>query len=444
MTFPAPRGPPAGATIDGVADQVPGGPADLGDDDGFERVSRHALPRLRLAAPRRRTLAVAAALAAAIAVTAGVVAVVATRAPGSAPTGPPTPVPPARQAAAMTYDSVASVTVMYGGYDAAGHNLFDTWLWTGSSWSLLHGGVMPRLESPALTDDPADGGALLVGGAGVQVDPLCAPAASSICSEPGGPDPVVTQTWLFRAGAWQQVGDAGDQPRVPATMATVPGTSGVVAIVDTTVRSCGSGGIECPLTPAICVASPVSVGCLDSIRVSTWYWANKHWTAIAQVLDLDSGLVLVPGTTNGTLQLVSLYAPPIPSCINADGGCPVVTAATRSWHWATGSWVADPPTTNLPPLQPGLVAVAGSRALLLARDGHAWLLSDGTWVALPMTAPMSPRYQAAFAADRNGDWVLFGGTGPHGGAGSDTWLLTGDTWQHRSGSPPVVTASPAG
>ncbi len=48
---------------------------------------------------------------------------------------PALPLPPARSAAAMAYDAVRGVVVMYGGASAAGVPFNDTWEWNGTNWT---------------------------------------------------------------------------------------------------------------------------------------------------------------------------------------------------------------------------------------------------------------------------------------------------------------------
>jgi hypothetical protein len=43
--------------------------------------------------------------------------------------------PPARRGAAMTYDSVEGLVLMFGGFDAGGQPLGDLWQWNGDQWN---------------------------------------------------------------------------------------------------------------------------------------------------------------------------------------------------------------------------------------------------------------------------------------------------------------------
>ena len=424
-------------------------PDDEPDDDFERRPGRGPLHTRVVRAPgsrppRARTV-VLAAVVAIVVIAGGTIAALALRNPASTPPAAATVnLPPGRAGAAMAYDSVAGLTVMYGGYNARGDNLYDTWTWDGSAWRARStpGQLVPRLFSPSMADDPADGGVILVGATVPGQNVPCAPAAVLDCGSATTPPraDIVTETWLFTGATWQQVTGIATQPSTPLSLAAVPNSPEVVAVADTTDRNCRTAA--CPLTPTICVSQPVSDDCLNSIRVSTWYWSAKHWTAISQVLDLDGGMLVVPTARGSTIEVVSLFAPIPPSCINADGGCPVVPDVPRAWNWSAGSWVADPATTVLPPLQGGATALNGSNAALLDDNGGSWQLLNGTWTAVGQPAPFGQRSDPAFAVDRDGYYVVFGGAGPDGGAGNDTWLLNSAGWKHAFGESPTPEASP--
>jgi hypothetical protein len=73
--------------------------------------------------------------------------------------------PVARDDHSMTYDAAHSYPILFGGRDANGTPLGDTWLWTGSAWVnfTAAGGPSPRFGA-AMTYDVARGVVVLVGG----------------------------------------------------------------------------------------------------------------------------------------------------------------------------------------------------------------------------------------------------------------------------------------
>ncbi|MHB8717381.1 MAG: hypothetical protein ACYDAC_00605 [Candidatus Dormibacteria bacterium] len=424
--------------------QPPGaGGAGSGDaaDDEFVRQPGGWRLSLPGASRRPRHLRLLATAAAGLALAAGATAGLLSLRQASSPAAlSHVALPGARRSAAMAFDSVGGVTVLYGGFDANGHNLYDTWLWSGSAWSPLPAsGLQPQLVNPSMADDPADAGVILVGAAVAGHEIRCAPDAVS-CTEPDYHGVAMTETWLLSAGAWREVSGLVVQPTVPLTLATVPSTSAVVAVASSDETNCSLP--VCPLSPLICVSHPSGGPCLNSLRAASWYWSNRRWTAVAGQLVVTGGARLVPSPTGGSVELVSLAAPVQPLCINADGGCPSDSAVPRAWHWFMGGWVPDPATTALPPLEAGTVALDGSRALLVGTD-QAWELADGTWVPLGGGLPFGRRLGLAVAADRNGAYVIFGGASAGGGAGNDTWLLTAGGWHLVGGSGPSAGAAVA-
>jgi hypothetical protein len=92
--------------------------------------------------------------------------------------------PPARGAAVIQYDSIASNLVLFGGVSGGAGVLGDTWIWNGASWieqhpvhnpPPRHQAVLAALPSP-----------LLFGGF-------------------GGPTGVFGDTWIWKSGDWQSV-----------------------------------------------------------------------------------------------------------------------------------------------------------------------------------------------------------------------------------------------
>jgi hypothetical protein len=71
--------------------------------------------------------------------------------------------PPARYDHSMAYDGAHDRVVLFGGRNAAGTPLGDTWIWNGSSWSAGGGGPSPRFNH-AMAYDPVRGVVVLFGG----------------------------------------------------------------------------------------------------------------------------------------------------------------------------------------------------------------------------------------------------------------------------------------
>ena len=74
--------------------------------------------------------------------------------------------PPARFYHSMAYDSAKGKVVVFGGGDAFGNYLNDTWVWNGSDWTEEPGTGAPAPRfSQAMAYDASDGELVLFGGA---------------------------------------------------------------------------------------------------------------------------------------------------------------------------------------------------------------------------------------------------------------------------------------
>ena len=127
-------------------------------------------------AGRRLRLVVASVLMGSLSVvTVGAFSVAAPQA--SAATPPPTwePLspatsPPARDKAAVAYDSGTGQVVVFGGSGVAG-DLHDTWTWNGTTWTQLSPATSPPArEWASMAYDPGTGQLVLFGGLGVTSD----------------------------------------------------------------------------------------------------------------------------------------------------------------------------------------------------------------------------------------------------------------------------------
>lgn len=71
--------------------------------------------------------------------------------------------PPARHNADMVYDAATGEVILFGGYD--GHYFNDTWAWTGSTWTQLNPATRPRArDSDSMAYDADTGTVLMYGG----------------------------------------------------------------------------------------------------------------------------------------------------------------------------------------------------------------------------------------------------------------------------------------
>jgi hypothetical protein len=339
--------------------------------------------------------------------------------------------PPARSGAAMAYDSAAGVTVMYGGMGATENVLHDTWLWNGTTWSALaqSGGPGPMVDVH-MSDDPHDGGVLLIGmpevpianGSGSGTISGCvigatgsgsanagtaiagpptsvsgAPGATTIVPSavatpgsvppatpaiPPSPCPVViaptAQTWILDSSGWHRV-DAGSKATMPSANAQLAydSASGDVLAVATTYYPCGAPlGTGTTKQPQIACESPLASGVPSSSGTGS---TGSSGSAAPQVCTVKA----CPIATAPCPMSAAIYT--------CGGGGSVST-----WMWSGGHWITRP--TNIPA---GVAALVAASA---ANGQHATLLLD-TWgpfggcqgpasvCASPLTAPVLQKWQ---------------------------------------------------
>ncbi len=298
----------------------------------------------------------------------------------------------------MTFDAAIASVVLFGGRDASGTAVNDTWEFAGGVWSNLTR-TLPVAPSPrwgaSLAYDGVDGYAVLFGGRNATA--------------------FFNDTWEFNGTNWI---------RLTPTSAPLPRSAGLFAYdsVDHYVLLFGgqvtSGG------------SPVN---------DTWSYAGGNWTNLTGSSpspspawgagmafdDADGAMVYFGGSSTG---------PP---------GCIPVSSST--WTFSSGNWTNRSPV--LPTAPPGVVGPAGmaydpaSESVLVFSGIGAvgffcqatpelWAYHLGNWTNLTpfFAAGPSPRFGAGFAGDPaiNGT-LLFGGNTSWGAGISavrnDTWTL---------------------
>jgi hypothetical protein len=248
--------------------------------------------------------------------------------------------PPARSGAAMVWDSTAGVTIMFGGSGSNGNTLHDVWTWDGSRWSAAAKGPGP-LTDVRMVDDPADGGALLLGvpavaisngggvsGCGTSVGSsgsgIATPAAAGApaiaiatapanvptpASPPPGSSALPTctptvvaptvvapteQTWLFTQHGWSHPAARGTAITPPAgSQLTYDSATRQVVAVSTGYSSCGlplgvasaaGPAMVCPMLGApSALTRPIHcsavTSCTGGATVTTWTWSGTVWKA---------------------------------------------------------------------------------------------------------------------------------------------------------------------
>jgi hypothetical protein len=387
--------------------------------------------------------------------------------------------PPARSGAAMAYDSTAGVTVMFGGRSASGAILNDTWEWNGSGWSsATTAGGPGALLSPTMSDDPADGGVLLlgapeiapvapqpgvcgigggsvsgsgsgsvgVGGTGSATSAVAGPTVSAGVVPGGaiGSNPIppcaalvpaaVQQTWLLTAQGWSHVGTAaaataGNEPPGGAPLAYDAASTEVVAVW-LSLSPCppplenGSGMLPAFMCPLPAMAAPTG---------------TPASLAPALATDVPGGTTVVPGAAPLIpCQPTSCLVAPARPCIATSFPavpCGGFAPKVSTWTWSHGRWTAHAQQA----------APAGAEDALLAGDANGGLiLLTESLPTIPFCVhpavgctPTVPAMIATTWTWRGAAWDTTTG----GPAGADGPPLAGAHLAQAGGEMVVVTAA---
>jgi hypothetical protein len=208
--------------------------------------------------------------------------------------------PPARNYAAMSYDSARSRTVLFGGYQWSGGAcpspmlLQDTWEWDGTSWTQASPKAMPGARYAfGMGYDAKDGVSVLFGG-------LALP------SQFQQPAPTA-DTWAWNGTSWTQLCAAG------ACSANVPPARSDHEVAYDSVRS-----------------KLVMYG--GSSLVDTWEWDGAAWTQSEPALS-------PPSRTDGAMTFDSKRARVV--LFGGTNGSGNALADTWEYHAIGGACTAD-------------------------------------------------------------------------------------------------------
>lgn len=299
--------------------------------------------------------------------------------------------PPARDGAAMAFDSTTNQTILFGGF-SNGQLLHDTWSWDGAKWTQLFPATSPPSRSDGtMAFDPTTNQIILFGG----------------FSGTGN----VADTWSWDGSNWTQLTPA-DSPsaRAGARMAfdsinnlliLFGGFSGSVVVND------------------------------------TWNWNGTNWVQL-----LDGSTNSPPGRADFTMA----FGPTIDQMI-VFGGFGPVTFLNDTWSWdgATTTWIElNNGSTGSPPVRDNAVMgydpVTNQNILFGGRNtsgdlGDTWSWDGTAWTGpLTLTTSPSARDTASFALDANNNLILFGGI--NGNLFGDTWSWDGTEWTLLINPPP--------
>ncbi len=331
--------------------------------------------------------------------------------------------PSARTQAAMA-DLGNGTVLLFGGADATGTPLGDTWLWTGatSTWTQLTPATAPGARYDAsIAFDAARNKVVLFGGSQLVGTPpytSYAPLGDTWEYDP--------PTLTLPSGVWTQAAPVA--PNAPSARSGAAMTWAQAPSATTAPKTVLFGGVD---------ASGTS-------QADLWTWDGSAWTLSTPATcaaspsscpsaRYDARLAFDPSTVSAVLQGGE------PSAI----GNETWILDPVAWSWTagpalpggprSGQVLASFPTTA--PGLPGLLLAGGSVLDGLGVSSFA----SGVWAASygPGAVP-SARSRAPFAFDANLSSLLVHGNGSDPApAASDTWTF-GGAWSFGQASSPVL------
>lgn len=304
---------------------------------------------------------------------------------------PPLPASPSPESAgALAYDSTGGCAVLFGGQAPSGSLSNQTWTFSAGGWTqAVWPGTVPSPRMlPAFSDDPAEGGALLFGGA----------------AQTG----YLNDTWLFRCAlGWTQLHPTvtSISPRAGASLAFDPTLGHVVLF----------GGF---------------ITAFPSYDSHSFWFVNGSWLRLAAAPGTLGGRAEAAFAFDARDQQLLLYGGYGPTAPYGPAGW-----LNDTWSFSGGNWTS---LTFSDGVSPALVApmlaydAPGSTVLLMGFAGSssswsppygagsllsAWNFSDGGWSLASgesafAASPNNGAFGAALVSGAAGDPLLFTPGGP--------------------------------
>jgi sugar lactone lactonase YvrE len=289
--------------------------------------------------------------------------------------------PSPRFGASMAYDAGSRQLLLFGGSGDTGTRSNETWTWTGSNWVQLHPASSPPAESsPAMAYDTAVGKILIFGG---------------FQGASGSPSTVSNATWAWNGANWAKLAPA-----------TVPDERAGAAI-----------GYDAATRQLVMYGGADSSGDFSD----TWVWNGSNW-------------IRHNASTPGPLSEMSLaYDAATNQLLMVAGQGSGSPAGAPMWSWNGSAWTQLIPATSLPPRVLQYATYDAANGELLAFGGTLnGIYLDDTWLYGPLEIPPQALPPATVGARYSASLSAIAGTPP------DTWSIV------SAALPAGLSLSPAG
>jgi hypothetical protein len=300
--------------------------------------------------------------------------------------------PSARSGASMAFDATARPypqLILFGGRDASGMPLQDTWAWNGASWNPIFPTSSPGARFGAAMAYDGHGNLILFGGTTTGASAATAGAVSS-----PGPSGTTSASTLS-----------------PSTVAD-PGSSQSTSGTPPSSAQTSAGQ-----------ASGAQPGDSPTTMDDTWSWDGTTWTLLNPAASPPSrtGAAIADAGAHSRIVLFGGSA-------SADGRSPLAD----TWTWVGTTWQRQAPAMS-PPARSGAISALDTdlgRTVLAGGSGttgalaDTWLWDGTSWSPSSATVPAA-RSGAADAYDAaTRQLVVLGGSGRGGTTLGDTVILT--------------------
>jgi hypothetical protein len=285
--------------------------------------------------------------------------------------------PSPRTGSITAYDARDGYVLLFGGADATGGALNDTWAFRAGTWTNLTSRVQgspPATGAPSLVYDAAGDEAVLFQGAS-------------------------GETWTYGSGVWSQVTGPGPSARWGASLGYAANEGKVVLF--------GGRLANGQMTNETWT---FSAGAWENVSGSVGHAPSPRWGAAVASGPGPTDALYLYGGYNGTLL-------------------------GDSWSWGSGGWSQlSLPASGIQGRWGGAMAWSPDDGTLFLFGGvedsgnanDSWLFGGASgWEPVPPTNGPSPRQGASLSSDPwDSDLVLFGGTNASG-VTNDTWTWGG-------------------